>query len=64
VVRELGAGLYFVGPAAVNTFGPLMRFMVGAEYVAPRVTYRLAHQSGAQVSVRQARPRRRRWLVR
>jgi thioredoxin reductase len=57
-------GLYFVGPAAVNTFGPLMRFMVGAEYVAPRVTYRLAQQSGAQVSVRQARPRRRRWLVR
>jgi hypothetical protein len=41
-----------------------MRFMVGAEYVAPRVTYRLAQQSGAQVSVRQARPRRRRWLVR
>jgi thioredoxin reductase len=57
-------GLYFVGPAAVNTFGPLMRFMVGAEYVAPRITYRLAQQSGAQVSVRQARPRRRRWLVR
>lgn len=57
-------GLYFVGPAAVNTFGPLMRFMVGAEYVAPRIAYRLARRNGAPVSVRQARPRRRRWLVR
>ena len=58
------SGLYFVGPAAVNTFGPLMRFMVGAEYVAPRVTYRLAQQNGSQTSITQARPRRRRWLVR
>ena len=30
-------GLYAMGPLAANTFGPLMRFMVGAEYVAPRV---------------------------
>jgi cation diffusion facilitator CzcD-associated flavoprotein CzcO len=30
-------GLYFVGYPAVNSFGPLMRFMVGAEYVAPVV---------------------------
>lgn len=29
------AGLYFVGYPSVNSFGPLMRFMVGAEYVAP-----------------------------
>jgi thioredoxin reductase len=36
------AGLYFVGPAAVYSFGPLMRFMVGAEYVAPLITRRLA----------------------
>jgi thioredoxin reductase len=35
-------GLYFVGLPAVNTFGPLMRFMVGAEYVAPLVAQRLA----------------------
>ena len=34
--------LYFVGPAAVNSFGPLMRFMVGSEYVAPRIARRLA----------------------
>jgi thioredoxin reductase len=34
-------GLYMVGPLAANTFGPLMRFMVGAEYVAPRVAQHL-----------------------
>jgi thioredoxin reductase len=37
-------GLYFVGPAAANSFGPLMRFMVGAEYVAPRLAPRLARR--------------------
>jgi len=37
-------GLYFVGPAAVDSFGPLMRFMVGAEYVAPLVARRLARR--------------------
>jgi cation diffusion facilitator CzcD-associated flavoprotein CzcO len=31
------AGLYFVGYPSVNSFGPLMRFMVGAEYVAPAI---------------------------
>jgi thioredoxin reductase len=30
-------GLYFVGPAAANSFGPLMRFACGAEWAAPRV---------------------------
>jgi thioredoxin reductase len=30
-------GLYAVGALAANSFGPLMRFMVGAEYVAPRL---------------------------
>lgn len=28
-------GLYVVGPAAANSFGPLMRFMVGAQYTSP-----------------------------
>jgi hypothetical protein len=37
-------GLYFVGPPAVDTFGPLMRFMVGSRYVAPLVARRLARQ--------------------
>ncbi len=50
-------GLFFVGPAAANSFGPLMRFMVGAEYVAPRLAPRLARRvrrSGA--AHRPARP--------
>lgn len=45
-------GLYFVGPAAVNSFGPLMRFMVGAEYVAPLVTRRLARKARRRGTVR------------
>ena len=36
--------LYAVGPAALESFGPLMRFMVGAEFAAPRVASRLARQ--------------------
>lgn len=35
-------GLYFVGPAAANSFGPVQRFAVGAEYAARRVTRSLA----------------------
>ena len=31
-------GLYFVGPAAAASFGPLMRFAAGAQYAATRVT--------------------------
>jgi thioredoxin reductase len=38
-------GLYFVGPPAVNSFGPLMRFMVGAEFVAPLVARKLARRA-------------------
>lgn len=34
-------GLYVVGPAAANAFGPLMRFMVGSEFAAPRVAAHL-----------------------
>jgi thioredoxin reductase len=44
--------LYFVGPPAVNSFGPLMRFMVGAEYVAPRVSRRLARDARRSEPVR------------
>jgi Pyridine nucleotide-disulphide oxidoreductase len=36
------ANLYAVGPAAIESFGPLMRFMVGAEFAAPRVAAHLA----------------------
>jgi cation diffusion facilitator CzcD-associated flavoprotein CzcO len=38
------SGLYFVGLPSVNSFGPLMRFMVGAEYAAPRVARELARR--------------------
>jgi hypothetical protein len=29
------AGLYFVGPIAANRFGPMRRFVFGANYAAP-----------------------------
>jgi thioredoxin reductase len=38
-------GLYVIGPAAANSFGPLMRFMTGAEYVAPLVAKHLARKA-------------------
>jgi cation diffusion facilitator CzcD-associated flavoprotein CzcO len=47
-------GLYCVGPAAMNSFGPLMRFMVGAEFAAPRVSGRLARKLGAAPAQRAA----------
>ena len=34
-------GLYFVGLAAANTFGPLMRFAYGAEFTARRLSAHL-----------------------
>lgn len=47
-------GLYVVGPAAANSFGPLMRFMVGAEYAAPflarHLKHKLGHRSGEALS--------------
>ena len=46
------SGLYLVGPPALNSFGPLMRFMVGAEYVAPLVARRLAQRAGRVEVVR------------
>jgi thioredoxin reductase len=33
--------LYFVGLAAANSFGPLLRFMFGAEFAAPRLAAHL-----------------------
>ena len=35
-------GLYFVGPMAANSFGPVMRFAVGARFTAGRIAKRLA----------------------
>ena len=37
-------GLYFVGLPAVLSFGPLMRFVVGAEFAAPRLARALARK--------------------
>jgi hypothetical protein len=36
-------GLYFVGIAAANSFGPLLRFAFGAEYAAKRLGRHLAN---------------------
>lgn len=41
-------GLYFVGVAAANSFGPLMRFAFGANYAARRLTRHLAGTSRTQ----------------
>ncbi len=34
-------GLYFVGPVSAPSFGPMFRFVYGAEYAAPRVVAHL-----------------------
>ena len=38
-------GLFFVGPAAAASFGPLMRFAFGARFAARRVTRKLSSLS-------------------
>lgn len=40
-------GLYFVGPIAANSFGPLMRFAYGAKFTAGRLARHLAAQGAA-----------------
>lgn len=47
-------GLFVVGPAAANSFGPLMRFMVGAEFAAPRLAAHLERRVVASQSRRAA----------
>jgi cation diffusion facilitator CzcD-associated flavoprotein CzcO len=39
------AGLHFVGPASAMSFGPLFRFVAGAEYTARTVTAHVASRS-------------------
>ncbi|MBV9170275.1 MAG: NAD(P)/FAD-dependent oxidoreductase [Chloroflexi bacterium] len=39
-------GLYFIGPAAALSFGPLFRFVAGAAYAVPTVARHLARSSG------------------
>lgn len=54
-------GLYFVGPAAANSFGPLMRFAFGANYAArrlsPHLAARVAHAGNSHVQRVGARAR-------
>ncbi len=40
-------GLYFLGLAAANSFGPLLRFMYGAEFAAPRLAAHLHRRIAA-----------------
>jgi thioredoxin reductase len=42
-------GLHVTGPAAANSFGPLMRFMVGAEFAAPRLAQHLKRRASRSV---------------
>jgi hypothetical protein len=46
-------GLYFAGLASANTFGPVMRFMIGADYTARRLS---AHIAGSSVRPVVSRP--------
>jgi thioredoxin reductase len=48
-------GLYFVGMAAANSFGPVMRFVCGTGFAARRVSRHLAEST---------RPSRRAWTTR
>ena len=46
-------GLYFVGAAAVHSFGPVMRFAAGAKFASRRIASHLAATAG-KVSFEQA----------
>jgi hypothetical protein len=39
------SGLHFVGVAAANTFGPVMRFLLGARYASRRITRHVTNGS-------------------
>jgi hypothetical protein len=47
-------GLYATGINAANTFGPMLRFMYGAEFAAPRLAAHLKRRVHATVSRRAA----------
>ena len=46
-------GLYFVGLAAAGTFGPMLRFVAGSSFAAPRVARGVAARTVRQVALRQ-----------
>src|SRR5258708_2351543 len=41
-------GLYFAGPAAANSFGPMLRFACGAKFAARRIAPHLLRRRAAQ----------------
>ncbi|MEN3363287.1 MAG: FAD-dependent urate hydroxylase [Burkholderiales bacterium] len=41
-------GLYFAGPITATSFGPVMRFAVGAEFACQRISRHLAREAGAR----------------
>jgi thioredoxin reductase len=43
-------GLYFAGPVTANSFGPVMRFAVGAKFTARRIAKHLAATSSQPVA--------------
>jgi hypothetical protein len=47
-------GLYTTGMSAMDAFGPLLRFMVGAEFVAPRLAAHLDRKCAAPARKRAA----------
>jgi hypothetical protein len=47
-------GLYTIGLSAMEMFGPLLRFMVGAEFVAPRLAAHLSRRMSAPARQRAA----------
>ena len=42
--------LYFVGLASANTFGPVMRFTLGARYTARRLAWHFARSSPSEIA--------------
>ncbi len=47
-------GLYFLGPIAAPSFGPLVRFVCGAQFAAPTVVGHIARQRGLLASLLRA----------
>ena len=43
-------GLYFIGVASANSFGPLVRFACGAEFTARRLSHHLAKKTARSTS--------------
>ena len=46
--------LYFLGLSAANSFGPLLRFMYGAEFAAPRLSSHLNRRVAAAAGQKRA----------